>query len=218
MRRNLVAAGLLSLCAFTVSADDLRQGSKQLSLFVTDPSFTESSSTGSNVSGGTGLAFSYVFARQWSAQLSVAAQEHKEVITRFTTILVDPQTGTTVFAPVTTVEKVHTYPVELLARYHFLNGSRWTPFLGAGVRYVQAPDGAYGLPAAIPPPTIGGPPTFFSNGPTYHDRTSAEVAGGVALRITPAVSLDIEARRLLRSEGVRYDPINRAVIGVSWRF
>jgi hypothetical protein len=216
MKRSLLAAALL-LCSLTANADDLRAGTKQLSFFITDPSFTESHSQGSDVSGGAGLAFSYVFAPQWSAQLSVAAQEHRDVFTRSVQVVTDPN-GTVLYAPVTTVENVRTYPIELLGKYHFLNESRWTPFLGAGVRYVQAPDVPSQFQFVTPPPSGIGVPTLFTGGARYGNRTSAEVAGGVALRITPKLSLDLEARRLLRSDGVAYDPVNRGVIGVSWRF
>ncbi|HWS72575.1 MAG TPA: hypothetical protein VN605_10700, partial [Thermoanaerobaculia bacterium] len=94
---------------------------------------------------------------------------------------------------------------------------RWTPFLGTGVRYVQAPNVPSTFQVFVPP--VGtGPGTLVVSGPRYGTRTSAEVAAGVALRITSKVSLDLEARRLLRSDGVAYDPVNRGVIGVSWRF
>ena len=52
----------------------------------------------------------------------------------------------------------------------------------------------------------------------YQDRTSAEVNGGVIFRITPHVGLQIDGKRLLRSDGVNYDPINKVSVGVSWRF
>lgn len=215
MKRILLAAALLS-CSLAANADDLRAGTKQFSIFISDPSFTESSSRGSDVSGGTGIAFSYALTRQWSAQLSISAQEHRTYVTRFTSLVTLPDGGTTL-VPVTTSEKVNTYPVELLGRYHFTNESRWTPFLGAGVRYVGAPDVPPSLPIFVP--GIGNTPgTTFSTGPGYHNRLSGELAGGVSLRITKAVSLDLEARRLLRSEGVNYDPVNRGVIGVSWKW
>lgn len=216
MKRSLFAAALL-LAAAAVHADDLRTGTKQFSFFLTDPSFTETRSQGSNVSGGAGLAFSYVFARQWSAQLSIAAQEHRDVFTRFTPVAT-PE-GTVLFAPLSTVETVRTFPVELLGKYHFFNESRWTPFLGAGVRYVQAPNIPSTFQTFVPEP-IGSaaPGTLFVSGPRYGTRTSAELAAGVALRITPSLSLDLEARRLLRSDGLPYDPVNRGVIGLSWRF
>ena len=216
MKRSLFAAALL-LCTFTANADDLRAGTKQFSVFISDPSFTESHSQGSNVSGGAGLAFSYVFTRNWSAQLSVAAQEHRDLVTRSVALFPDPS-GTVLYAPATSVETVRTYPVELLTRYHFPNESRWTPFLGAGVRYVRSPDVASPLQFFVPPPSGSVPGAVYVSGPSYRNRTSAEVTGGVALRITPTVSLDLEARRLLRSDGVAYDPVNRGVIGVSWRF
>jgi len=217
MRRNVLAAVLL-VCTFTASAQELRKGTKQLSVFLTEPSFTESSSTGSNVGGGAGIAFSYVFAPRWSAQVSVAAQEHRDVFTRFTTLITGPR-GIVTYVPVTSVETVRTYPVELLAKYHFENGSRWTPFLGAGMRYVGAPNVPSSTFGIVPTPVPGAPGVIsLDNGSHFGTRMSAEVAGGVALRLTPSVSLDLEGRRLLRSDGVAYDPVNRAVIGVSWRF
>lgn len=215
MKRIWIAAALL-FCSLAAHADDFDPGMKKLSIFITDPSFTESDSQGSDVSGGTGLAFSYAFTRQWSAQLSVAAQEHRAAVTTFTPISFGQDNGV-VYAPVTVYAKVRTYPIELLGRYRFPNESRWTPFLGAGFRYVQAPD----VPSAIPvvTPGVGGVPvTVFNYGSPFHNRLSGELAGGVALRITNAVSLDIEGRRLLRSEGLGYDPVNRGVVGVSWNF
>ncbi|HKO02958.1 MAG TPA: outer membrane beta-barrel protein, partial [Thermoanaerobaculia bacterium] len=104
-----------------------------------------------------------------------------------------------------------TYPLDFLARYHFVTESRWTPYFGIGARYVNGP----GTNTKV---TEGFDGVFRVESTRYQDRTSAEVNGGVIFRITPHVGLQIDGKRLLRSDGVNYDPINKVSVGVSWRF
>jgi len=206
-KTGFLAAAAMLLWVCTAGAEDLRTGTKQFSIFVTDPSYSRSSSSGSSFSGGAGLALSYVWAPHWSTEFSVAAHQQRETFIRL-----EPIAGTGALMAVDRRENVRTYPIELLTTYHFTNQSRWTPFVGAGVRYVGAPSNQ---PSAV----IG----FISGTPRpgpakLSSQTSAEAAGGVSFGLTPAVSLNLEARRLLRTTGVFYDPLDRVVFGVSWRF
>ena len=86
------------------------------------------------------------------------------------------------------------YPIDLLAHYEFANSSRWKPFLGAGVRYVRSPD---------------------SN---YVDRTTFEIDGGVHYMITPALSLRMDAKQLISSDGRAFDHGLKPSIGLGFRF
>jgi outer membrane protein W len=210
---------LLLLSALTLHADDLRPGTRQLSIFVSDPSYTSSSSGGSNLSGGAGLALSWVWAPRWSTELAISAQQNRENVTLFVP-LVDAA-GNTTIAPVTAREQIRTYPFEILTRYHFTNDSRWTPFVGAGLRYVGEAKlhnvQLAGIPAQPPPLVIPDALTPVT-ATSFRARTSGEVAAGVSLGLSRSVSLKLEARRLLRSDSVAWDPVTRAVIGVSWKF
>ncbi|HEX8169193.1 MAG TPA: porin family protein [Thermoanaerobaculia bacterium] len=87
----------------------------------------------------------------------------------------------------------HTLPIDVLAQYHFATDSRFKPYLGAGARYVRG--------------------TALGN-----DRTSAELAAGFHLFLTPSLSLRVDAKQLLRNDSPAYDARTKTSIGFGWRF
>ena len=102
MRTRFIAL-LLLVAASTANADD------RISAFILD------------VAHGTGAAYSHAWSPRWSTELSAAAERSNARITVFGSGL-----------PFTRVEKVRSYPVDLMMRYHFQNESRWLPFVSAG--------------------------------------------------------------------------------------
>lgn len=83
------------------------------------------------------------------------------------------------------------YPVDAVAQYHFLNSTRWIPYLGVGAHY--------------------------ANGPHTFD-IDPQIAGGVLFRITPSFALRFDARQLLGNHSEDWNPAFKPFIGVSWRF
>ena len=183
--RRIAAVLLMSLFAVPVfAADPLR-----LSVFVSDVQFSRSDIAGTDWNGGFGLGLEYRFNPGWSAELSVAREEHTQVIIPFDDVPGLP-------APVIRTD-VRSYPVDVTARRHFFATSRWQPFLGAGVRYVDGP-------------------TVLE---LEHDnRISAQVIGGVDFMATERFGLRFDAKRLLRGDSEIYDDTMKVSVGATWRF
>jgi hypothetical protein len=51
-----------------------------------------------------------------------------------------------------------TYPIDLTARYRWVNETRWKSYLGVGARYVAAPhvDSMWGYTNRVTPEIVGG--------------------------------------------------------------
>jgi outer membrane protein W len=192
MKPRFIALLLLAV-ATTAAADD------HISVFISDIAHSESE-FGSQWNGGAGIAYSHSWSSRWSSELSVADERRHAPVTTFLA-------GG---FPVTHLERVDTYPVDLMTHYRFANDTRWMPYVGAGLHYIHAPSrynqGPYG------PITLGG--TTLS----YSDRMSAEVGAGVAFRITPHFGLQFDAKRQLRNKSVPFDPLSRGFVGASWKF
>jgi len=165
----------------------------------------------SELSGGLGLAYSHAWNSRWSTQAAVAFERHYMLTTKFTPVTVN---GLVFFAPVTSREPVDTFPVDLLTRYSFTNSSRWTPHLGAGLRYVNAPDVTVQGP--FPPTSIAGGAPITLQRPS--NRLSAQVEVGTLFRLTKTVGLEFDLKRLVRSDSAPYDPLTRGSFGVNWKF
>ena len=158
--RRIAFAIAVMMCAATAFADSART---QLSFFTSSLGYTESASTGSHWTGGAGVALSYAWSPHWAAE---AAAEYQ------------------------TSRGLRVVPVDALMQYRFPNSSRWTPYVQAGLRHVNARD----------------------------ERNSFQIGAGTSLRITPHFGLRFDVNHLMRSDGGVGDPINRGSIGVSWRF
>jgi len=207
MRNVLVVIAVAVLSTTAVFADEIRAGSTNVSAYLSDVGFTHSSSSGDSWSGGGGVAVEHAWTNRITTVLSIGAERrrtfeyHLEPVPGVSPVIVGQY------------RNVYAYPIDLMARYHFLNESRWTPYLGLGARYVDAPRG--NQPAY----------TVDTNG-VYHisssrpleDRTSPEVNAGVVFRITPRLGLQLDGKHLLRGDSPSYDPINKVSIGLSWRF
>ena len=207
MKRIVVAVAVL-FCAVSAFAAD---GAKtQFTVFTTNIGYAESSVSGSHWSGGFGFALSHDWTSRWSTELAISQEQHRAA---YATSFASDAAGHVLITRETRSFTV--FPVDVTTRYQFTNSSRWTPYVSAGLRYVDAP--STGTPAVFSVTTPGGP-VFMQTGFGFQPRTSAQLGAGTLLRITPRFGLRFDVNRLLRSEGVNYDPLTRTSLGVSWRF
>lgn len=183
MRTRFIALLFLGAAASTAGADD------RISAFVSD------------VAHGTGAAYSHAWSPRWSTELSAAVERRNARIAVF------PTSG----QPFTEVAKVRSYPIDLMMSYHFLNESRWSPYVSAGVHYIRAPSGVLRYPNSIFPLPV-------SSGRPYDNRTSAQFGGGVTFAITPHLGLRFDLKQQLGTETVPFDSLTRGSVGLSWRF
>ena len=98
---------------------------------------------------------------------------------------------------------VRTYPIDLTARFQFPNDTRWTPYVGAGLRYVAAPDLT--------------PEERNTVGHDYSDEFSPEVVGGFEFVISEPFALNVEVKGLL-GDAEDYDSSFKVAAGLGWRF
>jgi outer membrane protein W len=182
--RTLITGLLISLL---ISSAALAQQKNGFSLFVSDVSFI-SGAHESHWYGGVGVAWDRMITPHLSGQLAFAAEQHRTY-----PYLVG---GSGEILPIV-ARDVRTYPIDLAARYHFLNTARWKPYVGLGLRYVGAPQADARF--------------------RYKSHVSPQIVGGVAFAVRPTWSLVLEGRQLLSDHG-SYDPMFKASVGVSWHF
>lgn len=178
--RKLVLVLLALLLAVSASAQTLDKPTR-VSFFVNNLGFGWSEGSGSFFEAGFGVALERRFTRRWSAELSVGTETHE-----LQPFLFNP-----------TVYDVRTYPVDAVVRYSFLDvHTQWRPYVGAGVRYVAAPDD---VPI------------------DYGDQLSPEIAAGVEFNGGESWSLQAGVKHALGDDKV-YDDAIKIAIGVGWRF
>ena len=140
---------------------------------------------------GYGAAFNQTLTPRFSVQIALAVEEP--------TVCVG---GSFLTTPCTQL-KLRTYPVDLTGRYHFLNETRWKPYVGLGMRYAQAPHLT--------------PKSRTAIGHGYPNHLDPQVVGGVELLINPSFGVTVDAKQLLANSEA-YDPRLKASVGLSWRF
>lgn len=173
------AAVLVLIAALPLFAQD---GTSRVSFFVTQPGFGWSEGGGSDWDGGVGLAFEKRFTPRWSAEASISRDHFSETVYSITPGGV-----------VVTTREATWYPVDVSVRYHFnITHTRWRPYAGAGVWWVQAPDSA---------------------SPEADDQLSPEVVGGVDFNLTERWSLRVDAKQTFGG-----DATFRPSVGVGLRF
>jgi outer membrane protein W len=164
------------------------QQKREFSVFLSDVAGTSDSHERAYWAGGAGAAYSMKFTPRLSVQLAAAAEEHRTYpyfVIRGGGIFFVPQA------------RIRTYPIDLTARYHWANDTRWQPFLGAGLRYVAAPHVD---------------PNF-----QYRTHLNAEVIGGLEFLVRPTLGITVDARQLL-GDRENYDPLLKVSAGVSFHF
>jgi len=139
-------------------------------------------------SGGVGVSYERMFAPRWSVQAAVAVEHHHS----YNYVVED--NGAITLVP---RERLKTMPIDLTVRYHWLNETRWKPYLGLGAHYVAAPDAD---------------PRF-----RYRNHLEAAINGGTLFMLTHDLGLMLDGRIYLGSHE-SYDQSPRTSIGLSWRF
>lgn len=196
MLKRMTLLAVAVLCLTSTSYAQQAPGKLRISGFVTNPGYSESDFEGSNFTGALGVGAEYFFTPRVSASLQVSTQTHTEsVLTVF-----DPAAGTYLYD----TRSKRTYPVDLLARYHFSGSDRWKPFVGGGLRMLSTAREAYYFPG---------------NSETFTDwNVGVEIDGGVTFQMTPSLGLDFEVRHALQEQSFTPVDQTRGSIGLSWRF
>jgi opacity protein-like surface antigen len=180
--RKFVLGLLASLLAVSASAQSLDRPTR-LSFFVSNISLAWSEGTGSAWDAGYGVALERRFSRAWSGELAVSYEQH--------------ETQPYFLNP--TRFDVRTYPIDAVVRYTFPNvQSRWRPYVGAGARYVGAPEEPFNV--------------------EYEDMLAPQAAAGVEFNAAEAWSLRFDAKQLLKDDVPVYDDAFKVSVGIGWRF
>lgn len=184
----------IALLFVTLPLAAQKRGTSEVSVMATNITVTSSSNTGTDLDGDFGLGFNYWLNRHWSTELQVSYQQHSVAVSSFERRNPDG----TIFLGV--IRRTATaYPVDLRAQYHFLNDTRWKPFVGAGVHYVQRPDGV-------------------ESREFHASDFSPEITGGTLFMFTPRLGLRLDSTLLLREDSADWDNNFKVGVGVSWRF
>jgi outer membrane protein W len=185
-----------TLCLLLIAAPAFAQQPARrntVSVFVTDLAVSGSSAAGANVDSAYGASFDRMFGDRFSAEVSVSSERSRRVF---------DLVGTTSEPLIATVTK-RLHPIDLNVSYHVLTKSRWKPYLGGGLRYV---DDTF---------QVVGRRTVYSAGRT----TDPEVSGGIALQFNPTLALRFDAKQVLGSHRSNMaDPEFKASAGLSFSF
>src|SRR5205823_6345748 len=140
---------LFFILVLAVAPSAFAQRKNELSVFLSDISHVTEAFGKTHWYGGVGLAYNAFVTPRFSAQLAVAAEEHRSY-----PYIIDGLGG---IQPVPS-RKLRTYPIDLSGRYQFLNETRWKPYLGLGARYLAAPkaDPGFGYRNRLTPEAVGG--------------------------------------------------------------
>jgi opacity protein-like surface antigen len=196
MLKRITLLAVAVLCLTSTSYAQQAPGKFRITGFVTNPGYTESDFSGSNFTGALGVGAEYFFAPRVSASVQVSTETYTEsVLTVY-----DPANGTILFD----TRSKRTYPVDLLARYHFKGNDRWKPYVGGGVSMVSASRQSSYFPGDIESHT------------DWH--AGVEIDGGVTFQLTPSLGLDLEVKHALEDAPFTSWDQTRGSIGVSWRF
>lgn len=209
MRRPLTLALLFTLCGTALFAADERWRVSVLASEISDANAPYDNGT----RGGYGIGVAYVPNARWDVELMAAAKTYRAPYTSF----IPSNLGPTFPAllPVTSFRNYQVRPLDLFVSRRFLTGASASPYVRLGVRYVNAPNDP-GRLVVVPSPIPG----EIQAQPGFHlqDRTSAEAAAGLRIRLTSRTALRVEAVRLLRSDDMQFDPEVRGAVGLTWSF
>src|SRR3954453_16432940 len=172
MRKSILIAALLLFAVAPVFAQQADH-SNAVSIFVSDLSLIHSSERGTKLDASYGAAFSHMFNKHLAAELSVTSQPIQR------TIIVASAS-----APVYFTSREHLYPIDANLSYHFLNDSRWKPYVGGGVRYLENTV-RFDLPTGV---------RRFS-----HRTVDPEITGGVKGQFRPNLGLRFDAKKSIGS-------------------
>jgi outer membrane protein W len=185
-----------TLCLLLIATPALAQQPARgntVSVFITDLALTGSRAGGANVDSAYGASFDRTFGDHFSAELSMSSERSRRVF---------DLVGTTSEPLIATVTK-RLHPIDLNVSYHVLTKSRWKPYLGGGLRYVDDTFHAVGRR------------TVYSAGRT----TDPEISGGIALQFNATLAFRFDAKQVLGSHRSNVaDPEFKASAGLSFSF
>ena len=196
MLKRMTLLAVAVLCLTSMSYAQQAPGKFKISGFVTNPGYSESDFSGSNFTGALGVGAEYFFTPRVSASVQVSTETYTESVL----ITFDPAAGTYLYD----TRSKRTYPVDLLARYHFSGNDRWKPYVGGGLSMLSVSRQASYFPGDIE--------TFTD----WH--VGAEIDGGVTFQMTPSLGLDFEVKHALEEAPFTSWDQTRGSIGLSWRF
>ncbi len=210
MTRRLIPLTFLLFFSTTAAFAQTSADRWRVSVLASDIADGSQTFAGSEFSDGIktgiGVAVAYAFDDRWSTELAVSAPTYEGIST-------DAMPFNGLSVPFTAIRSFRVYPVDLVATRHFATSQRVSPYVRAGLRYVDAPDDP---PQPHIPPVAGFTPVHFGFG--LSDRFSAQAGAGLSVRLTDRTALRLEVMRLLRSDDVMFDRLTRGAAGVSWRF
>jgi outer membrane protein W len=196
MRKTIVVAVWLLFIVNSAFAQHSSR-SNAVSVFVSDLSIGSSSASGAKLDAAYGASFDHSFTDRFSAEVSVTSQRSRRVVRTF-----GPGS-----APTFGVDSTRLYPIDANVTYHFPTHSRWKPYIGAGLRYVNDTFQGYeGL----------GRTAFYRNAVHTID---PEISGGIMLQFNRTLGLRFDAKQVLGSNRSDVaDPELKASAGLSFRF
>jgi len=195
MRKSIVIAVSLLFVVASAFAQQRATPSNTISVFISDAVVTYSSSSGSRLDASYGGAFDHRFNRYFSAEVSVTSQPARRY---FSTFVTNGQ-------PVTSSSTVHFHPIDANVSYHFLTDSRWKPYLGGGLRYLNNS-------------------VILTGGPLGNQRLTTrtvdpEISGGVVFQFRPTFGLRFDAKQIVGNSGsVLGERSFTGSVGLSYRF
>lgn len=220
MRLTVTSALLLLCCNSLWAADaDGTDGKWRISILASEISTSNNEFSTDDPHGGLGVGLAYAPNANWDVELTASSQTH-----------ISPSTVAFYVPPINGGEQQIYYsfefqryrvmPIDLTATRHFLNDQVISPYVRAGLRYVRAPrDKFQQFPVVFGPVQVPFYPVQNEEtGFNFSDRASGQVGAGLRIRLTPRTAIRGEVNRLLRSEGVDFDPLTRYAVGLSFLF
>jgi len=184
MRKIIVFTAVLS-CA---SAAAFAQQKQSVSLFLSDVMQTRTDRQAGSWPSGFGIAFERRLAERWSVQGAVAIERHHS----YSYVVED--NGAITFVD---RARLRTVPIDLTARYHWLNDTRWKPYLGFGAHYVAAPSADARF--------------------RYRNHFDGEVNGGTLFMFSRTFGVVLDGR-VIAGTREPYDQPLKISFGAAWRF
>jgi opacity protein-like surface antigen len=159
--------------------------SNRVSIYISNPGIVSSDYLGTHYTGGAAVSLTHLWSPRFASELVAGAERDYSGYVAFNrdgSVREKQNIGYT------------TYPIDLLAQYRFRTDSRWTPYFGAGMRYVHRP-------------------RIFMTG----TQLTPEVNGGTVFRASKRLGIVLDGR-FSGAHSVNWNPMFKASAGLSWAF
>ena len=134
MRRIFALCALLFCCSSLWAADGVDRW--RISILASEISKGEHQLWSDDPHAGVSVGIAYLPAPLWDVEFTVGSQSHISPDTSFEPVLIG---GTIFMAPYTSFRHYRVRPMDLALTRHFMAGRAVTPYVRAGLRYVDAP-------------------------------------------------------------------------------